>query len=217
MLRRTRCLVLIAALVASAGLGCPDPGPAASGEGAASRPAVPDRLGVVPDFALTDQKGAALGKGDLSGKVWVASFVFTRCAGPCPRIMAVCGELQDSLFELPGASPETLRLVSFSVDPDHDSTAVLAAWGEKLGVDAGRWHLLTGERAAIDATVRDGFHLAIARAEDPSVDASMAVTHSTRLCIVDGEGVIRGYYDVDDPATLAAVRRKVKALLGARS
>ena len=46
-----------------------------------------DRLPVyneIGDFQLTERSGAAVGKRDLLGKVRIADFIFTRCAGPCP-------------------------------------------------------------------------------------------------------------------------------------
>jgi len=42
----------------------------------------------VGDFTLTDQDGREVHAADLAGKVWVASFIFTRCGGPCPRVTA---------------------------------------------------------------------------------------------------------------------------------
>ena len=45
--------------------------------------------GVVPDFALTDQTNQPFHSANtLRGKVWIADFIFTNCAGPCPRMSA---------------------------------------------------------------------------------------------------------------------------------
>src|SRR4051812_44261364 len=38
----------------------------------------------VPPFSLLDQNARPVTRETLAGRVWVASFVFTRCAGPCP-------------------------------------------------------------------------------------------------------------------------------------
>ena len=40
----------------------------------------------VPDFSLTNQTGKTIGRADLSGKVWIADIIFSRCAGPCPEM-----------------------------------------------------------------------------------------------------------------------------------
>ena len=47
------------------------------------------------DHVLRD--GSTVRKADLLGKVWVASFVFTRCTGPCPQVTATMARLQSDL------------------------------------------------------------------------------------------------------------------------
>jgi cytochrome oxidase Cu insertion factor (SCO1/SenC/PrrC family) len=39
-----------------------------------------------PSFSFPDQTGKVLASTDLKGKVWVADFIFTRCAGQCPML-----------------------------------------------------------------------------------------------------------------------------------
>ena len=51
----------------------------------------------VPDFTLTERSGKKVSRDDLKGKVWVASFVFTRCTGPCPQVTATMARLQKEL------------------------------------------------------------------------------------------------------------------------
>src|SRR3954452_3323939 len=72
----------------------------------------------VPDFALTERSGKPVTKADLAGKVWVASFVFTRCPGPCPAVTATVARLQADLAGDPG-----VRFVTFTVDPERDDPA----------------------------------------------------------------------------------------------
>ena len=85
-----------------------------------------------------------------------------------------------------------VKLVSFSVDPQHDTPAVLREYAAKLDAQPGRWHFLTGDKNTIYRLSRDGFKLATAEggAEGP--------IHSTRLVLVDRSGMIRGYYDATD-------------------
>ena len=56
-------------------------------------PSLPKLL-EVPDFTLTSQENAPVSKSSLSGKVWVADFIFTSCPGPCPILSAKLAELQ---------------------------------------------------------------------------------------------------------------------------
>src|SRR4051812_27643857 len=70
--------------------------------------------GSVPDFTLTERSGRILTKTDLLGKPMIVSFTFSRCAGPCPRIMNRMAQLATKL----GA--EDVRLVTITVDPEYD-------------------------------------------------------------------------------------------------
>ena len=65
----------------------------------------------VADFIFTDQTGQNISNNDLRGEPWIASFVFTKCAGPCPRV----SESVQSLFKSYG--DKGVRFVTFTVDP----------------------------------------------------------------------------------------------------
>ena len=56
----------------------------------------PPVFGKVADFALTNQDGQIVTLADLRGRVWVADIIFTRCAGPCPRMTRQMKLLQDA-------------------------------------------------------------------------------------------------------------------------
>ena len=77
---------------------------------------------------MTERTGKAVSRADLSGKVWVASFVFTRCAGPCPLVTSTMARLQHDL-----AGQEGVFLVTFTVDPDNDTPEVLRQYAADFG------------------------------------------------------------------------------------
>src|SRR5439155_16159660 len=54
-------------------------------------------LGRVADFTLTNQDAKVTTVADLTNRVWVADIIFTRCAGPCPRMTRQMKSLQDKL------------------------------------------------------------------------------------------------------------------------
>jgi protein SCO1/2 len=160
--------------------------------------------GQVADFALLSQTGQQITRADLLGKVWIADFIFTHCAGPCPRMTADLARIAGDLTSFPD-----LRLVSFSVDPERDTPAVLAEYARGYSADAERWYFLTGDKAAIFKLAKESFHVGAAdgNATDP-------VMHSTRFVLVDRAGKIRGYYDSNEPAQLAALSRDAATLHG---
>jgi protein SCO1/2 len=141
--------------------------------------------GMVPAFQLTNQNGQAFGSGQLAGKIWIADFIYTTCPGPCPMISSRMSELQKPLEN------SDVHLVSFSVDPEKDTPAVLRDYAAKLQAQPGRWDFLTGSKSAIYKLSHDGFKLAVS---DGSAEQGLPI-HSTRMVLVDRRGQIRGYYD----------------------
>jgi protein SCO1/2 len=141
-------------------------------------------FGQIPDFQLTSQTGASIDRNILEGHVWVADFIFTTCPGPCPRMSSQMRQIQTAT----SATPD-VKLVSFTVDPAHDTPAVLAAYGKHFLAEPARWYFLTGMPSTLDQLGRAGFHL---NAVDGSLD------HSTRFALVDRAARIRGYYSSSD-------------------
>jgi len=160
-------------------------------------------LGVVPPFTLVERSGRAVSAADLAGHVWVADFVFTRCPDFCPALTARMAGLQKALA--PAADP--VRLVSFSVDPAHDTPEVLLDYARRAGAGDG-WLFVTGPREALAALLRDGFKVAWA---DDGPPAS-PITHSDRFVLVDRALRIRGYYHGTQPDDVARLARDALAL-----
>ena len=107
------------------------------------------------------------------------------------------------------ADAADLRFISFSVDPAHDTPERLFAYAAHHGADA-RWHLLTGERAALYALCQQGFRLAVG---EDAASAREPIVHSVRLVLVDRAGRIRGYYEATDAQAMGRLRRDAWQLL----
>ena len=137
-------------------------------------------LGELIDFRLTDQNGNEFGKQDMYGKVWVADFIFTTCAGPCPVMSGQFTELQSRF-----ANASDLNLLSISVNPDYDTPEILHEYGKRYGANYDKWYFITGEKEAIHKLAVDGFK--IGSIED-------RIFHSTRFILLDEKARIRGYY-----------------------
>ncbi|MEA2626579.1 MAG: hypothetical protein QOD06_2624 [Candidatus Binatota bacterium] len=177
--------------------------------GAVRRPggATLEEYGVVPEFSLVERSGRPVRMADLRGTPWVASFLFTRCSGSCPTLSRELGRLERRLGS-------RARLVSFTVDPTHDTPEILRRYAEQVGAPSSRWLFLTGDRAALHDVVQQGFRLSIA--EEPSADPGEAVTHSSRVALVDRDGRIRGYYLTTEEGWADRVLGDLDALESAR-
>lgn len=147
----------------------------------------------IPEFELIDQNGQKFSSTQTKGKIYVADFFFTRCGTICPKISNNLTRIQ-SLF----ANDPNILIVSHSVDPKHDSSAVLQKYGEKYDVNSKRWFLLTGDKKAIYDLAIKGYKLPVADASEydkniKSIDETFI--HSEKLLLIDKEGYIRGIYD----------------------
>ena len=172
-----------------------------------------DDLGAVADFALTEQNGKTVTLKDLQGKVWVASFLFTRCCTGCPRISADLLQLQKDL-----ANTEDVLIVSFTVDPEHDTPSVLKAYAGSLGADSKRWLFLTGKQEEIYRLIKDSFHLGVEQNQGEARKPGNEVTHSNRLIVVDRQGHIRGWdFDGTNADDLPRLKQRIDELLREKS
>jgi protein SCO1/2/putative membrane protein len=152
-------------------------------------------FGEVGDFELVERSGRKVTKADLAGRVWVCDFFFTRCNGPCPQMSTNMRELQDRLADT------DVQLVSFSVEPEHDTPAVLTEYADLLEADPERWWFVTGEESVIyTALCRESFSLPVMKASGKDWVLGRQVAHSEKFIVVDGEGLIRGYYAGRDQA-----------------
>lgn len=128
---------------------------------------------LVPEFALTDHLNRPLKLSDLRGRVVALDFIYTRCPLPevCPRLSANFARLQKRF-----ASRE-LTLLSVTVDPQYDTSTVLADYARRWGADPDRWKFLTGDAKPVAAM----FGL-LYWAED------YAITHSNSTAVIGRDG-----------------------------
>ncbi|WP_246196228.1 copper-binding protein [Aquisphaera giovannonii] len=95
---------------------------------------------VVPDFAMTGQDGRAFRLSDLRGKVVVLTFIYTRCPLPdfCPYMDRKFADLAAAIATSPRRA-ESVRLLSVSFDPEHDTPEVLARHARSRGATPPLW------------------------------------------------------------------------------
>jgi protein SCO1/2 len=148
----------------------------------------------VPPFAFANIDGRSIDASALRGHVWIADFIFTRCVTMCPMITSRMNVLRRSI-----RSPD-VRFVSFSIDPQYDTPAVLRAYAARWNADP-RWLLLSpppGKETELATAMQAPFeHTAMPR--EP-------ILHTTQFFLIDQLGHVRGLYSsLDD----AAMRRLV--------
>jgi cytochrome oxidase Cu insertion factor (SCO1/SenC/PrrC family) len=170
-----------------------------------------DRLevyGKVPEFSL----GNAAGRRDT-----------------CPLQSAHLARLQAELSGIPD-----VLFVSITVDPDHDSRAVLSEYAARFHAQPDRWLFVTGPRPAIYRLAVDGFHLAaiVSRRgvleptwawmrpatvwahDEPSGPKIIQLVHASRFALLDRKARIRGYFDGTDWNSVKRLSEDLRWLVG---
>ena len=101
---------------------------------------------LIPDFALTDQTGHTVRLSQMRGGPVAVTFLYTRCpiATACPMTATKFAKL-DSLLKERGFG----KILTITVDPEHDTPKVLAEYAKRLGADPARWKFLTGDPKAV--------------------------------------------------------------------
>lgn len=184
-----------------------------------TEPGQPDLDYPVGEFALAERSGRTVTDKDLRGKVWVASFIFTRCIGPCPAVTSTVAKLQEEFKNEPGVA-----FVTFTVDPARDDLKALNEYANSRNADPERWLFLTGDEGTIHTLMREQFKQPVERRSGPDVKPGDEFGHSSRLVLVDGKGIIRGMFAglpdehfadrfEEDQARL---RKRIRELLGER-
>jgi protein SCO1 len=176
----------------------------------ALRTPVPPRLPVLaslPPFELTAQDGHPFGSNDLAGRVWVASFIVTRCETACPAMTRQMARIQGRLRNLEPA----FHLVSISVDPEFDDPARLATYARTHRASPRMWTFLTGRVDAVRETVDRALRANVGRVAEHR--GGEGISHGGLLVLVDGEERIRGYYDPEDAGAVERVVRDAALLV----
>lgn len=159
----------------------------------------------VSDFVFVDQDSALVSNETYDGKIYIADFFFTTCPSICPvmhtQMLRIYEQFKDE---------DQLAMLSYSIDPVHDSVAVLKDYAERLGVeDVDKWHFVTGDKDKIYDLGENGYM--VVAGEDPK--APGGYVHSGALILVDKDRHIRGFYDGTKPEKVDQLLLDIPKLL----
>ena len=140
------------------------------------------KIGPAPKFELTNQDNKVITNETYKGKVYVLEFFFTTCPSICPIMNQSMLAIEKTFFGNPN-----FGIVSITIDPSHDTAAVLKAHRELLGVTSSSWNFLTGDKTAIYDLANKGFNLYAG--ENSKVKGGFE--HSGLFALIDKEGNIR--------------------------
>ncbi len=144
----------------------------------------------IAPFRFVDQDSNFVTNETFEDQIYVADFFFTSCPTICP----VMKTQMLRVYEAYETDPE-IGILSYSIDPTHDTVAVLKEFADRLGVKTEKWHFVTGEKDKIFELGQKSY--IVTAAEDSSEPGGYI--HSGAFILVDKERRIRGIYDGTKP------------------
>jgi protein SCO1/2 len=172
------------------------------------------KIGPAPKFELTNQDNVKISNDFYKGKVYVLEFFFATCPSICPKMNANMVTIQNTFFGNPN-----FGIVSITIDPLHDTPAVLKDHAELLGAKSSNWNFLTGDKDYIYGLSNKGFNIYVG--ENSKVQGGFE--HSGLFALIDKNGNIRCrkddygnpilYYDGLEKKGVRDIQQDIQALL----
>jgi protein SCO1/2 len=131
-------------------------------------------------FTLTDHTGKRVTDQDFHGQFLLLFFGYTNCPDVCPTALQVMAAALDKL----GANGRRITPVLISVDPGHDTQAVLASYVASFHP---RLVGLTGSPAEIEAVTR-AYRVYVKKVPDPKATSGYSIDHSSIIYVVGPDG-----------------------------
>jgi protein SCO1/2 len=137
-------------------------------------------------FTLIDHTGKRVTDQDFRGKFLLVFFGFTNCPDVCPTALQVMAAALDKL----GPNAARITPVLISVDPAHDTPAVLATYVASFHP---RLVGLTGSQAEIDAVAK-AYRVYVKKVPDPKSTAGYTMDHSSIIYVMGPDGSYRAHF-----------------------
>ncbi len=157
----------------------------------------------IASFNLTNQIGQVVNQNTTKNKIYIANFFFATCQSICPMMSNQLQEVQKAFL-----ADDSVLILSHSVNPLHDTVAVLNNYADTYGAKTNKWHLLTGNKKQIYDLAKTSY-LVNAFEDDGSPEGFL---HSELFLLIDEKSRIRGMYDGTNTAEVKKLIEDVKLL-----
>jgi protein SCO1/2 len=162
---------------------------------------------------LQNQLGDSVSLFDKTGKIIVADFFFTSCGSICPKLTTNMAKIQQSFITGGNVrnkiDTSIVQFISFTVDPERDSVAVLKNYADRFGVNHDNWWMLTGNR---DSIYKFAFEeLKVDKFSEEPISPNFV--HTSRFVLIDKDHYVRGYYKGLDSVSLSKLARDIGTLM----
>jgi protein SCO1 len=152
----------------------------------------------LPPFLFKDAQGRSVDLNTFKGVAFAFTFIFTRCPSPnlCPLLSHKFQTVQSLLKE------SKCKLLSVSIDPEHDTPETLARYAKGFGADPGIWSFATGSQTEIS-------RLALSLGADFWEEQGV-FSHYLRTVVVGADGTVRAIF-ADNAWTAEALANAILA------
>jgi protein SCO1/2 len=150
--------------------------------------------GVGGPFRLEDQTGKPVTDQDMKGKPFLVFFGFTHCPDVCPTTLFDISQVLRKL----GPDADRTGALFITVDPERDTPAVMKDYLSNFDP-----HLrgLTGDRAAIDSTLRA---YRVYAKKVPLPDGDYTMDHTALVYLMNKDGQFVAPFDLKRTADASA-------------
>ncbi len=140
----------------------------------------------IEDFKFVDQDSNYFTQATFKDQIYVSDFFFTSCPTICPVMKTQMLRVYEKYKE-----NKEVAILSHSIDPKHDTVAVLKSFAERLGVESNTWKFVTGDKDEIYKVGQTSYM--VSAVEDPTEPGGFI--HSGAFILVDKQRRVRGIYD----------------------
>ena len=158
----------------------------------------------IPDFEFINQDSVKITQKDFVGKIYVADFFFTTCPTICPKMKTQMLRIYNKFKDNP-----KVAILSHTIDPRHDTPAVLKEFSKNLGIQNSMWQMVTGDKAKIYEIGQKSYM--VSATDDPTQPGG--IVHSGAFILVDKNRHIRGIYDGTEPERVDKLMADMEILL----
>lgn len=155
----------------------------------------------IPAFKYINQYGDSITNKQLNGNIYVADFFFTTCPSICPVMHRNMLNVYNTFKDSTG-----FKIVSYSIDPQHDSVPVLKKYADKLGIAGNTWWLMQGTKNETYQLAKS--YLVSVQEKNPAGE----YIHDGYFILVDKQKRIRGTYEGTDPKEVSRLMDDIKIL-----
>lgn len=157
----------------------------------------------IPEFNFINQDGLPVNHQTINNKIYVADFFFVTCPTICPIMKKNLIKINEKYGNL-----DNFLILSHTIDPEHDSLAILKDYAKRVGSNGKNWQFVWGKRDEIYKIAEEGYFVsAMADSSAPG-----GFVHSGGLILVDPLKRVRGIYDGTDDEQVNRLIKDIEIL-----